>query len=56
MKFNGWHEWIFPKGIMLGIELIPDELLALNNDEAGFILDLVFIRFFCTWQKEKAAD
>ena len=55
MKFHGWHQWIIPHGLMVGLELLPDEFLELNNDEAGFILDLFIIRFFFTWQKEKAA-
>lgn len=56
MKFNWWYLWIVPHGFMVGIELIPDELLALNNDESGFIVDLGVIRFFLTWTKEKPSE
>lgn len=44
-----WHQWIFPNGLMLGFEFIPDELLALNGDKAGIVLDLLVVRIFFAW-------
>ena len=56
MKFHGWGEWILPYGLMVGFELIPDDLLEINGDESGFIIDLFVYRFFLTWQKEKPSE
>lgn len=56
MTFGCWGEWIFPHGMMLGFELIPDELLKLNGDESGIILDLIFYRVFLVWAKEKPSE
>jgi hypothetical protein len=55
MEFHSWNEWIFPRGLMLGIELIPDDLLELNGDDAGIILDIFFFRVFLVWRNKKAA-